>query len=99
MLWHKRCATSEMGRNIMSGRSQRMTFEIRHSENLEPSRLARLASLGQLSCASRYCAILLIVTLALAGFHCWTSFFAFVTSAGFNCLERRLPCRLASSSP
>jgi hypothetical protein len=37
MLWHKRCATSEMGRNIMSGRSQRMTFEIRHSENLEHS--------------------------------------------------------------
>lgn len=70
MLWHKRRATSEMGRNIMSGRSQRMTFEIRHSENLEPSRLARPASLAQLSCASRYCAILLIVTLALAGFHC-----------------------------
>jgi hypothetical protein len=99
MLWHKRRATREMGRNILSGRSQRVTFEIRHSENLGPSRLARPSSLAQLSCASRYCAILLIVTLALAGFHCWTSFLAIVISAGFNCLERRLPCRLASSSP
>jgi hypothetical protein len=50
-------------------------------------------------CAGGYCAILLIVTLALAGFHCWTSFLAFVISAGFNSLERRFPCRLASSSP
>lgn len=99
MLWRKQCATSEMGRNILSGRSQRMTFEIQYFENLEPSSLARLARLAQLSCASCYCAILLIVTLALAGFHCWTSFFAFVISAGFNCLESRLPCRLASSSP
>jgi len=37
---------------------------------------------------SVYCAILLTVTLVLEGFHCLTSFFAFVTSAGFNCLER-----------
>ena len=62
MLWRKRCAasekgrTSEMGRNIMSGRSQRMTFEIRHSENLGPSRLARaVISYPALAVTAQFC--------------------------------------------